>query len=137
MSEQQPPRGTDTPTLVAGTVIVLGTIAAWLLAEDRGIETGPLFGMVVPVVSALLIMGRVSAVHDTTRKVERQTNGELTRRLEDHQRAVEQTVAAQLASVVDTLAPRSPAVPLVPVVPVVPAGERIYSSTPEGSSTPN
>lgn len=95
-------RRLDALTLILGTVVVLATMAAYLYAQVRGIEVDALLAFVVPVVSALLIVRQVDKVHATTKQVEKQTNGELTRRLEDHRAA---TVAEVRQIVEGTVAP--------------------------------
>lgn len=68
--------------LVAGTVIYITTIAAWILAASRGIDTGPLFYMAGPVVAGLFLLQPLTKAADNAQLAAQQTNGVLDKRIE-------------------------------------------------------
>lgn len=77
---------TRTPTLVivqiaAGTIITLGTIAAWLWGKLRGIDTGELMAFVVPIVGALFLVTAVGRAGEAAQQAAQQTNGMLEGRI--------------------------------------------------------
>lgn len=73
----------------AGTVIVLATLAAYIILTlyGYGDSTTQLLGFITPVVAALLILRKVDNTRtqqqETLAKIERQTNGELDRRIRE------------------------------------------------------
>lgn len=69
--------------LVAGTVIYITTIAAWILAASRGIDTGPLFYMAGPVVAGLFLLQPLTKAADNAQLAAQQTNGVMDSRIEN------------------------------------------------------
>jgi hypothetical protein len=61
--------------LVAGTVISLATIAAWLYGATHGIDTAPLFAFVIPVVGSLFIANGLGKTAEHAQAAATQTNG--------------------------------------------------------------
>ena len=68
----------STATLAAGVVMALAMIAAFLWGETHSVDTTPLLAILSPVVGALFLVPKVSAIERRTEAVQRQTNGHLT-----------------------------------------------------------
>ena len=68
------------PTLAAmiiGTIITLGTMGVWYLAELNHIGTGALLAFVVPIVGALFIGNQLSSTSSAAQQAANQTNGSM------------------------------------------------------------
>jgi len=80
---------------ILGTVIFVCVLAAWLVAKDRGIDTGELLSFAVPVVSALFLVGPITKAAESATQAASQTNGQLEPRI---QAAVAKALAARDAA---------------------------------------
>lgn len=60
-----------------GTVIFIATLAAWLYASERGIDTTVLWTVTTPVIGALFIGGALSKTADHAEQAAIQTNGSM------------------------------------------------------------
>lgn len=67
--------------LVAGTVITVATIAAWLWGKTHGVDTGELMAFVVPIVGALFLVTAVGRGTEAAQAAAAQTNGMLDARV--------------------------------------------------------
>ena len=67
--------------LLAGTVISLATIAAWLYGATHSIDTAPLFAFVIPVVGSLFIANGLGKTSEAAQQAATQTNGLLGPRI--------------------------------------------------------
>jgi hypothetical protein len=65
------------PNLVAGTVIFLATVGAWLYAAERGMETSPLFFIAGPVIGSLFLISPITRAADGAQAAALQTNGQM------------------------------------------------------------
>jgi hypothetical protein len=80
----QPGPGVGTAQLVmllAGTVITIATIGAWLYGATHGIDTAPLFAFVIPVVGALFVAQNLGKTSEAAQQAANQTNGQLGPRI--------------------------------------------------------
>ena len=66
---------------IVGLILAVTTIAAWLYAEGQGINSGPLFIFVVPIVTALFIGHNLGATKEAAQQAAAQTNGPLKDRM--------------------------------------------------------
>lgn len=64
--------------LIAGMVICVVMIVAYVWAESQGVRTGPILNLVMPIVATTMVVPGIRQVQQTTEKVARQTNGHLT-----------------------------------------------------------
>jgi hypothetical protein len=80
------PVSRTTPTglavLVAGVIIFLATLTAWLIAGHMGIDPGPLFYIAGPVIASLFVAPSLGKAADNAAQAATQTNGQLDARLE-------------------------------------------------------
>ena len=83
--DHRPPQpGVTTPQLVmllAGTLITVATIGAWLFAATKGIDTAPLFAFTIPVVGTLFVANGLSKTSEAAQQAATQTNGLLGPRI--------------------------------------------------------
>jgi hypothetical protein len=104
------PRSSANPTavLIAGAVIFLATVAAYLFCEVNHLNSGPMLYLAGPVIAALLIANRVDSLGNRTNRqlehvagevqtVKQQTNGELTARIN----ASHDSLAQRMPAIVD------------------------------------
>ncbi len=68
-------------SLIAGTIIFLATVAAWLYGELNHINTSALLTMSVPVIGALFMVGGINAARDAAQQAASQTNGAMDTRI--------------------------------------------------------
>ena len=61
--------------LIAGTIITIVTIGAWLFAATHGIDTAPLFAFVIPIVGALFVANGLGKTAEHAQQAATQTNG--------------------------------------------------------------
>lgn len=73
-----------------GTIIFVATLAAWLYASERGIDTTVLWTVTTPVVGALFIGGALNKTAEHAEQAAVQTNGSM-----DHK--IKSAVSAALA----------------------------------------
>lgn len=85
MSSQPTAKANANAVLVAGVVLVLTAVVAYIFCELRGISSVPVLGFIGPFAGALLIAQRLDKVQQTAAEAReqattavRQTNGELT-----------------------------------------------------------
>lgn len=82
-------RPDDTGLMVAGVIIVLATLGAYitLTLTGYGADTTELLAFITPVVAALLIIRKVDSgqgrQEQVLQTIQRQTNGELDRRVRE------------------------------------------------------
>lgn len=70
-----------TRSLVAGTVIFLATLAAWLYGAQAGVDTTMLWAVSTPLVLGLFLGETVTAAATSARQAAIQTNGSLEGRV--------------------------------------------------------
>jgi len=111
-----------TAKLLAGTVLLLATMAAWLYMRSQHMEDTGLLALVSPVITYLILGGKVDAAADgqnatlahhseTLAKISRNTNGELDRRIVEGSRAaITEALAHRDAAIAAGVVTTAPAI---------------------------